>query len=65
MAGLTGENAVGVTGTIDGEIIETVVNSETMRLPPSPPRHVHTPTLVCHVPRYQYITERPPETLHL
>ena len=31
-------------------------------MPPSPPRHVHTPTLVCHVPRYQYITERPPET---
>ena len=31
------------------------------RSPPSPPRHVHTPTLVCHVPRYQYITERPPE----
>ena len=30
-------------------------------MPPSPPRHAHTPTLVCHVPRYQYITERPPE----
>ena len=23
--------------------------------PLSPPRHVHTPTLVCHVPRYQHI----------
>ena len=28
-----------------------------------PERHAHTPTLVCHVPRYQYITERPPENL--